>query len=177
MRRVGAELGTGAGSLYRYVQNRDELLELMSDHVAGEYSLDNEPGDWLADLVDLGLQAREIHRRHPWLPDLVMTSPGVGPRTVDVLEHYLSVVAPISADDSTKLTAFAVLNALVASIARNEQAGAALQRNAEYLTHVAVAGTHPRISALRVSDRGPQDPLPDILRAVLRGFFETGSSA
>ena len=29
MRRVGAELGTGAGSLYRYVQSRDELLDLM----------------------------------------------------------------------------------------------------------------------------------------------------
>src|SRR4051812_40329168 len=31
-RRVAAELGTGAASLYRYVRNRGELLELVTDH-------------------------------------------------------------------------------------------------------------------------------------------------
>ena len=31
MRRVAAELGTGAASLYRYVETRDELLDLMCD--------------------------------------------------------------------------------------------------------------------------------------------------
>jgi AcrR family transcriptional regulator len=31
MRRVAAELGTGAASLYRYVETREDLLDLMTD--------------------------------------------------------------------------------------------------------------------------------------------------
>src|SRR5215468_4033019 len=46
MRRVAAELGTGAASLYRYVETRDELLDLMTDEVAAEYSLPAPSGDW-----------------------------------------------------------------------------------------------------------------------------------
>ena len=38
MRRVAAELGTGAASLYRYVDTREELLDLMSDATGAEYS-------------------------------------------------------------------------------------------------------------------------------------------
>lgn len=74
MRRVAAELDTGAGSLYRYVENREELLDLMADHVAGEYRFAEPTGDWLADLVDVGLQARDIHRRHPALDRTPSTS-------------------------------------------------------------------------------------------------------
>ena len=39
MRRVAAELDTGAASLYVYVRNRDELLHAMLDRVAGEVPL------------------------------------------------------------------------------------------------------------------------------------------
>ena len=39
MRRVAAELGTGAASLYRYVETRDDLLDLMTDADRAEYAL------------------------------------------------------------------------------------------------------------------------------------------
>src|SRR5579859_3023932 len=54
MRRVAAELGTGAASLYRYVDTRDDLVDLMTDAVGGEYLLPEPSGDWLADLVAFG---------------------------------------------------------------------------------------------------------------------------
>lgn len=176
MRRVGAELGTGAGSLYRYVQSRDELLDLMADLVAGEYSFADPTGDWLADLVDVGLQAREIHRRHTWLPERVMTSPAVGPRTVELLERYLAVVAGVPADDRIKLTAFGIMNALIALLARNEQVDPVMVRNAEFMAHIVGAGSHPHLSALRAPAAGSVDPLPEILRAVLTGFLDGRSS-
>ncbi len=170
MRRVATELGTGAGSLYRYVENREELLDLMADHVAGEYRFATPTGDWLADLVDVGLQAREIHRRHPWLPDRAMTAPGVGPNAVDLVEHYLTVLDDHPADDATKLVALGAVNALVAAIARSEQSTVRLERNAEYLAHVASSGTHPHLSAL-TPPTGGKDLLPAILRGVLVGLL------
>lgn len=37
MRRVAASLGTGAASLYRYVDTREDLLDLMIDATGSEY--------------------------------------------------------------------------------------------------------------------------------------------
>jgi len=49
MRRVATELGTGAASLYRYVETREELLDLMIDATGTEYDMAPPTGDWLAD--------------------------------------------------------------------------------------------------------------------------------
>ena len=73
MRRVAAELGTGAASLYRYIATRDDLLDLMADATGAEYALAAPSGNWLADLVGIAGQARAIMLRHPWLPALVIT--------------------------------------------------------------------------------------------------------
>ena len=72
MRKIAAALGTAPASLYRYVDSRDELLELMADAAAGELDLTRPlSGDWQADLVALAHQMHGIYRRHPWLLDLV----------------------------------------------------------------------------------------------------------
>src|SRR4051812_32747318 len=36
MRAVAAAIGTSAGSLYRYLSSRDDLVDLMADHVLRE---------------------------------------------------------------------------------------------------------------------------------------------
>ena len=172
MRHVAAELGTGAGSLYRYVDTRDDLLDLMADQVYGEYAFSAPTGNWLDDLVDVGIQAREIFRRHPWLVDLVTTRPVVGPNGVDVVEHVLAVLADHPADDGTKLIAYAMLNSIVASLAQNERSGADNLRSARYVAHVVAEGRHPHIAALKV---GPpvegEDLFPGILGRVLTGLL------
>src|ERR1700683_5019293 len=63
MRRLAAELGTGAASLYRYVETREDLLDLMTDATGAEYEPAEPTGDWLADLIALGEQTRSIFRR------------------------------------------------------------------------------------------------------------------
>ena len=64
MRRIATELGTGAASLYRYIDTREDLLDLMIDATGSEYVFTAPTGDWLADLLDIGDQARAIMRRH-----------------------------------------------------------------------------------------------------------------
>src|SRR5580658_3729222 len=78
MRRVAAGLGTGAASLYRYVETREDLLDLMIDATGAEYVFPGPAGDWLTDLLGIGDQARAIMRRHPWLPSLVITRSVLG---------------------------------------------------------------------------------------------------
>lgn len=177
MRRVAAELGTGAASLYRYLDTRDDLLDLMTDAAGTEYSLAAPTGDWLADLVEIGQQARTIMRRHPWLATLVATRPVLGPRGLTLLEHVLEVLDPHPTDIATKVEAFAMLNAVTAVFVQNELAGgsAAQQRNAAYLHHAVATGRYPRLTQLlaqpAATPAGPADRYADILGRLLAGLL------
>jgi AcrR family transcriptional regulator len=182
MRRVAAELGTGAASLYRYVETRDDLLDLMCDAVGSEYALPEPDGDWLAGLLAVGEQSRAILRRHRWLAGLVITRPVLGPNGVALLEHVLAVLATHPADLATKLEAFAMLNGITALFVQHELAGgsALQQRNAAYLQHAVTSGSHPRLTELLAQAAAPsyadnaEDPAArydGILARILTGLL------
>ena len=135
MRRVAAHLGTGAASLYRYLESREDLLDLMVDATGAEYVFAAPTGDWLGDLLDIGEQARAIMRRHPWLPPLLTTRPVLGPNGLVILEHVLEALAPHPASSAAKLETLGLLNAATALFVQNELADGPdrQQRNAAYL--------------------------------------------
>jgi AcrR family transcriptional regulator len=160
MRRVAAELGTGAASLYRYVETREELLDLMTDAAGAEYQPAAASGDWLADLLALGEQARAIYRRHHWLAALIMSRPVIGPNGIALMEHVLTVLRGHPASVAAKLEAFGMLNGITAAFALQEQADPTLhQRNAAYLAHAITSGERPRLAELLSQE--PQQPAPD----------------
>lgn len=186
MRRVAAGLGTGAASLYRYLQTREDLLDLMIDATGAEYVFPAPTGDWLADLLDIGEQARAIMRRHPWLPPLLITRPVLGPNGLILLEHVLEALTPIPASTAAKLEAFALLTTATALFIQNELAGgpARQQRNTAYLHHALATGRHPRLAELLASAppapaghpeaaAGPADRYRDILARILSGLLAT----
>ena len=150
MRRVATELGTGAASLYRYVDTREDLLDLMIDATGSEYVFAAPTGDWLADLLDIGDQARAIMRRHPWLPSLLITRSVLGPNGLVLLEHVLKALAPHPASLAAKLEAFAILSTTTALFVQNELGGgsARQQRNAAYLNHALATGRYPQLAEL-----------------------------
>ena len=73
MRRVAAELDTGAASLYVYVRNRDELVAAMSDRVAGRIELEPpDSGDW----------REQLHRLPGRMLAAMETYPGLAASTL-----------------------------------------------------------------------------------------------
>jgi hypothetical protein len=134
----------------------------MADSVASEFDLACRTGDWLANLLDVGRQAREIMLRHRWLPGLVIGRGAFGPRGADLLEYVLSVLADQPADGITKVEAFAMLMAVTAAYVQHEiSAGLEeQQRQAAYLEHVATDGKHPQIATLLAAAVPPAGPVP-----------------
>ena len=180
MRRVAAGLGTGAASLYRYVETREDLLDLMIDATGAEYVFPEPTGDWLADVLAIGDQARAIMRRHPWLPPLLITRPVLGPNGLVLLEHILAALAPHPASTAAKLEAFAMFNTVTALFTQNELTGGSdrQQRNAAYLQHALAIGTHPRLAGLlapAAADPGsapdPAGRYRDIMARILTGLL------
>jgi AcrR family transcriptional regulator len=174
MRRVAAELGTGAASLYRYVDSRDDLLDLMTDEVAARYELPEPGGPWLPGLLEVCRQGRELMLRHGWLPELVLARSALGPHGADLLEHVLAVLADHPADVGRKLEAFAVMSTLTAALALNELGGGsgARQRQGAYLAHVIGQGRHPHLAAALTGGAPVPEPrFEDTVSRVLTGLL------
>ncbi len=73
MRRLGAELGVEAMSLYNHVANKRDLVSALLDEVVGEYRLPSPGPDWKTSLRDAGISANQALERHPWAPGLLLT--------------------------------------------------------------------------------------------------------
>ena len=89
MRRLGQELGVEAMSLYRYVQNKGDLVDGMVDHVFGEIGLPPRGVDWQMAMRQRAIAAREVLARHPWAIGLLESRRTPGPAT---LQHHDAVI-------------------------------------------------------------------------------------
>jgi AcrR family transcriptional regulator len=100
MRRLGARLKSGATSIYWYVVNKDELLDLVMDGVLAEVPVPEPTGDWCADLRALIRGFREITLAHPWILPLYGSRPALGPHALRYAEAQLSLLSSAGfADD------------------------------------------------------------------------------
>jgi AcrR family transcriptional regulator len=94
MRRLATRLGTGAMSLYRHVQNKDDVHDLILDEGFGEITVPAATGaDWRADLRAVLTDTRRVLCRHPWLPTLLIARPTLGPNYLRWFEFLLAATA------------------------------------------------------------------------------------
>ncbi|CAM3662651.1 TetR/AcrR family transcriptional regulator [Isoptericola cucumis] len=181
MRKVAAAIGSGATALYRYVERRDELLELMLDAALDELRFPALTGDARADLLAVARELRTVCRRHPWLLDLLQARPPMTPRVAAYLEYALAAMQHVDAPGRAKLEAAATVTGMVAMVVRTELGSAAPTREreaaqAEYLREVVAGGGHPHLAeVVRSSPPGPGDDdllgrlLPRVLAGLLGG--------
>lgn len=121
MRRIAAELGTGVMTLYHYVPNRDDLVELMVDQVAGEVELPEQPSsDWRADLTLTAHQRRALWLRHPWLATRTPGHPIWGPNTLRQQEFVLGTLAGFELSVDELLSVVGLFSGYVEGFIRNE---------------------------------------------------------
>ena len=93
MRRVAAELDTGAASLYVYVRNRDELLRAMMDRVAGTVPrVAPKPERWREQVHDLMRSFREALEAHPGLASVLTGEPPTTENALAGAESLLGIL-------------------------------------------------------------------------------------
>lgn len=109
MRGLGRALGVEAMSLYRYVDNKSDLLDGVFEVVASDVILPDATGDWHADAA---LAARHFYTaltRHPNVLPLFATRPAVTPAALQTLERALGLLAQDGASVDDALTMFNVI--------------------------------------------------------------------
>ncbi|MFE5796724.1 TetR/AcrR family transcriptional regulator [Streptomyces sp. NPDC056503] len=93
MQRVAARLDFTTMSLYRYVPGKDQLVELMMDTAAGSPPDLAGLDGWRA-RIECWVQALwECYAAHPWMLQVKVTSPPLGPNQLAWLEAALAALA------------------------------------------------------------------------------------
>ncbi|NUR89300.1 MAG: TetR/AcrR family transcriptional regulator [Nonomuraea sp.] len=119
MRSVGERLGRTGMALYTYVPGKDELLDLMYDHVLGELPGGYDLGggwrpaaeSWADDLLGCCL-------RHPWVLQVSQARPILGPHDFRALEALAAILRSTGLPARTLRGAVAALYDLVRGAAR-----------------------------------------------------------
>ncbi|MFJ5288024.1 TetR/AcrR family transcriptional regulator C-terminal domain-containing protein [Streptomyces sp. NPDC088348] len=167
MRRVGAELGLSTMALYRYVQGKGDLVQLMADAVYGERPLPAvQPADWRA-RFELGTRwLWEAHRRHAWMARAVasLTRPMPAPNAMAYTEWMLRAGADTGLSKRQvmhlHLTLFGHVQGLATATELEGQAvqdtglssEAWMARNETQFAALAATGAYPHLNSLGGSE-------------------------
>jgi AcrR family transcriptional regulator len=88
MRKLAAELGVEAMSLYHHVANKDDILDGIIDVVAAEIDLTDD-GDWKSTTRRRAVSARDALARHPWAGSLWVARFNLGPARMRYMDVAL----------------------------------------------------------------------------------------
>ncbi|MCX5193063.1 TetR/AcrR family transcriptional regulator C-terminal domain-containing protein [Streptomyces sp. NBC_00249] len=123
MRALAQRLGVTPMTVYTYVPGKAELLDLMLDQAYGRMArrepVAGEP--WQAGVTRIADDNRDLLVRHPWIADLAVTRPPLGPGVIAKYEHELAAFEGIGLTDAemdaalTHLLGFVHANALAAA--------------------------------------------------------------
>lgn len=177
MKAVATTLGDYTPmALYRYVGNKDGLVDLMLDFVAGEVPVPAPGPDWRADLHTAALATRGMIARHPWFSRLFHTRPPAGPNVMRHLEFKLTVLTGAGASLADAMTYAALIDRHVLGTGMQEEAEGGPVDPAVFgqVRELAAARDLPNLTAWLTAPFGPP---PDEQFELGLGFLLDGIAA
>lgn len=159
MGRVAKSLGFTTMSLYRYVESKDELVELISDRALGAPP-EFDPGlPWRAGLQQWAIAEYEALLRHKWWLQLPIVAPPTGPNNMRWLDAGLArlVETPLSEQLKVKV----VLNTSLYVVGR-----------ARFSSDIATAGGEDVEYAAVLPTLLDPAQFPHLLAALASGGFD-----
>ena len=127
MRRLGAELGVEAMSLYRHLASRAELLDGVAARLAAEIEPQERPADWADALRGFAGEVRALARRHPAAFTLVGIRVLGGPSALAPLEDVLASLRTGGFTPARAIAAYRLVIAYARGYALSEIAGFAVE--------------------------------------------------
>ncbi len=127
MRKLGAELGVEAMSLYNHVPNKGALLDGMVEVLLGELEIPHEDECWVRRVREAFRAFRRLAHQHPSVLPLLVVRP---PDTTDgvwFVEQFLKTLKGAGFYPETALYAFRVISSYASGYAMAEIRGFAME--------------------------------------------------
>jgi AcrR family transcriptional regulator len=113
MRRLGAELGVEAMSLYKHLANKDEILDGIVELVVAEIEIPSDGADWKEAMRRRAISARDVLSRHSWAIGLLEARPSMGPSALRYLDAILGNLRSAGFTIENSVHAFWLLDSYV----------------------------------------------------------------
>ena len=75
MRKLGQELGVEAMSLYNHVENKDDIVDGITELVLAEIEVPSDGSDWKSEIRRTAISSHDVFLRHRWACSLMMSRP------------------------------------------------------------------------------------------------------
>lgn len=114
MKAVATELGMTTMSLYRYVDTKDDVLEILADEAYGPADPTlTASGAWRERLTAWANAVVDGFRMHPWLATLPLSRPPLGPHVLSWTNSGLQAFDDTGLGGQEKLNALLVVDGFV----------------------------------------------------------------
>lgn len=118
LRAVARQLDAAPMSLYRYIQNKDGLFDLMLDEVLAEVATSPAPmRNWRVDVTAVARAMWGMVNRHRWYARVVYLRPPAGPNSCRIQEFLLATFVEQGVDLPTASTYRRLIDGHVLGIA------------------------------------------------------------
>ncbi|MFJ5924016.1 TetR/AcrR family transcriptional regulator [Kitasatospora sp. NPDC092948] len=121
MRKVAAEVGVKAASLYWHVRNKEELLDLLTDALLADAELPPREGTWRDQFLEYGRAYRALLLAKRDAAKVVAGRLTPGPHILAVLEDQLDRLREAGFADADAAMASYLLSAYVQGFVLQEQ--------------------------------------------------------
>ena len=113
MRRLGAELGVEAMSLYKHVANKEAILDGIVELVIGEIEVPTDGTDWKQAMRHRAVSARQVLSRHSWAIGLLEARGSTGPNALHYVDSILGILRTVGFSITLSVHAFWLLDSYI----------------------------------------------------------------
>lgn len=150
MAALASPLGLTATALYRYVESKETLIELMVDRAVGHPPSTEPSNEWSRDARNWAVALLDAYVRHPWLSDVAVTGMPRTPNSLEWIESLLDILAGSPLSHSEQLSATLLLQGIVrnhAALMRSVSTGAGAGESFMALLPALGARAYPRLTS------------------------------
>ena len=121
MRRIAAELNTGAASLYWHMGSKDGLLDLLLDEVIGEQHVpDPDPERWQEQLKEVARTMRATIHRHRDIVEISIGRVPMGPHALRYSDRVIGILRAGGVPDDLAVVGHQLLISVVIGFTLDE---------------------------------------------------------
>lgn len=164
MKAIADKLGMTTMSLYRYVDTKDDMIDIVFDTAighAGPAILDG--ADWRIRAQNWARTFAAALRQHPWLAGLTLTRPPLGPAAISWLEIGVRCFDDTPLDGQQRMSSLLLLDGFVRQHVRQTVQMSLQEEPADRPTYESALavftapGSHPGITAALAASRNDDD--------------------
>ncbi len=121
MRNLAAKLHVKAPALYWYIKNKQELLQLLSEHISTQIKLPNHMDDWEEEIIVFSLENRRVMLSIPDGAEIMMDTLPITTMRLHLINKMLEIFHRANFPEEKIFLTVTLINNYVTSYVLDEQ--------------------------------------------------------